>query len=38
MCGGTWDSEEQRAEESPVIGTNAAFNNRTKGELEMHMF
>ena len=31
-------SETQRAEASPVIGANAAFNNRTKEELEMHMF
>lgn len=28
----------QQAEASPVIGANAAFNNRTKEELEMHMF
>lgn len=34
MClsGGTWDSEKQQAEASPVIGANAAFNNRTKEE------
>lgn len=31
-------SETQRAEASPVIGANAAFNNKTKEELEMHMF
>lgn len=31
-------SETRRAEASPVIGANAAFNNRTKEELEMHMF
>lgn len=37
-CGGMWASETRRAESSPVIGANAAFNNRTKGELEMHMF
>lgn len=37
-CGGMWASETQRAETSPVIGANAAFNNRTKEELEMHMF
>ena len=32
--------ERQRAEEqpSPVIGGDAAFNNRKKEELEMHVF
>lgn len=38
VCGGMWASETRRAEASPVIGANAAFNNRTKEELEMHMF
>lgn len=38
MCGGMWGPEAQWAEASSVIGPNAAFNNRTKEELEMHMF
>lgn len=37
-CGAMRASETRRAEASPVIGANAAFNNRTKEELEMHMF
>lgn len=38
VCGGMWAAETRRVEASPVIGANAAFNNRTKEELEMHMF
>lgn len=30
--------ESRRLKATPVIGANAAFNNRTKEELEMHMF
>lgn len=31
VCRGMWAPEAQWAEAFPVIGANAAFNNRTKG-------